>query len=131
MIHDQTAAGEVATLARLMFRSVMEDGDFARRFLQTVPARLVAKLEQCMAAAAASGDLDYGPIAPGCSAWFTHHLAIMLMLNRLPNPPALDYGVPPDELVKLAVRFALRGIGLKDEAVERCYRPEEWVTARP
>ena len=94
LIRDPVAAAEVATLARLMFRSLMEDGAFARRFLETVPSRLVTKLEQCMAAAVATGDMDRWPDAPRCAAWFTHHLAIFILLNGLPNPPALDYGVP-------------------------------------
>ena len=126
LIRDPVAAAEVATLARLMFRSLMEDGAFARRFLETVPSRLVTKLEQCMAAAVATGDMDRWPDAPRCAAWFTHHLAIFILLNGLPNPPALDYGVPREELVRQAVTFALRGIGLTVAAIDRYYQPELW-----
>ena len=129
-IPDQVAAREVATLARLMFRSLTEDGAFARAFLRQVPSRLVVKLEECMVAAVAAGDLERGPVAPSLAAWFTHHLAVILMLNRLPNPPALDYGVPPGELVERAVWFVLRGIGLKDEAIRKFYRPTEWAKRR-
>jgi len=41
----------------------------------------------------------------------------------LPATPAVDYGVGPDKLVEQIVWFALRGLGLKDEAIRRDYNP--------
>jgi AcrR family transcriptional regulator len=120
---------DAAILARLMFRSLMEDGEFARLFIKRVPSRLIAKIAQCIPAAIAAGDLDLAKSTDphSLSCWFTHHLGVFLMLHHLPDPPVIDYGVSSAKLVEQAVRFALRGIGLKEEAIERYYRPEDFV----
>jgi hypothetical protein len=49
----------------------------------------------------------------------------MLMLNHLPTPPTLDYGMPTPQLVKQAVVFALGGIGLNENAIRRAYQAVE------
>jgi hypothetical protein len=53
----------------------------------------------------------------------------MLLLNHLADPPTVDYGVSRTTLIEQAVRFALRGIGLKEEAIQRHYHPEQWGSA--
>jgi AcrR family transcriptional regulator len=115
---------DVANIARLMFRSVVEDGEFARLFIQRIPSRMVAKLEECIKAAVAAGDLDVNHSHFNIQGWFTHHLAITLMLHQLADPPIVDYGVPRTTLVEEAVRFALRGIGLKEKAIRRYLVPK-------
>jgi AcrR family transcriptional regulator len=127
--HEKDASDD-ATLARLMFRSLTEDGEFARLFIQGVASNLARKIEECIRAAAAAGDLVGEPLTASLSAWFTHHLAVMLMLQQLPDPSVVDYGVSKATLVAQAVYFALRGTGLTEEAIRRCYRPEEWARAR-
>ena len=114
-----------AILARLMFRSLVEDGEFARLFIKRIPSHLVKKLEECIRASAAAGDLDTSPDHANLAGWFAHHLAITLMLHQLPKPPVFPYGVPRESLVEEAVRFALRGIGLKEEAIRRYYHPDK------
>jgi AcrR family transcriptional regulator len=128
LIEDQEPAAQEhkTTLARLMFRSMTEDGEFARTYLQRVPVHLVRKIAQCITAASASGDLEDRPLPADLAGWLTHHLAVMLMLNHLAVPPNLDYGMPRARLVEQAVVFALRGIGLKEKAIRRYYRPEGW-----
>ena len=120
-------SSDQAVLARLMFQSLIEDGEFARSFLRRVGARVIAKVEECILSAAKSGDLEEGGdrVPPGLAAWFSHHLVVMLMLNHLARPPIIDYGATPSTVVEQAVRFALRGIGLKSEAIRRHYRPEK------
>jgi hypothetical protein len=102
----------------------VEDGTFARRFIERIPARLVGKLEDCIRAAAAHHDLDTDQHHPDLAGWFAHHLAITLMLHHLAEAPAVDYGVSRPTLVEEAVRFALRGIGLKEAAIRRHFRPD-------
>jgi AcrR family transcriptional regulator len=113
---------EQAILARLIFRSLMEDGEFARLFLRRVALGLISRIEQCIPAALAAGDLDTVPVHQAILSWFTHHLAVTLMLHQLQSPPVIDYGVTNPELIEEAVRFALRGIGLKEAAIRRYYR---------
>jgi AcrR family transcriptional regulator len=121
------ASSNQAILARLMFRSLTEDGEFARSFLRRVGSRLIDKVEGCIAAAALAGDLDADLVPARLSGWFSHHLAVMLMLHHLAHPPIIDYGESAPAVVEQAVRFSLRGIGLKDEVLRRLYRPEQWT----
>jgi AcrR family transcriptional regulator len=115
----EPARSEQGILARLMFRSLVEDGEFARLFIRRIPARMVAKLEECIKAAIATRDLDVSHSRANIAGWFTHHLAITLMLHHLPDLPVVDYGVSRATLVEEAVLFALRGIGLKETAIRR------------
>jgi AcrR family transcriptional regulator len=128
LIEKQSPAAQdhKATLARLMFRSLTEDGEFARSYLGQVPVHIVRKIAGCITAGIAAGDLEDNPPPPELAGWFTHHLAVMLMLNHLPIPPNLNYGVPTSELVNQATVFALRGIGLKEKSIRRHYHPETW-----
>ena len=45
------------------------------------------------------------------------------LFHLLPETPVVDYGLPRDQLVEQAVRFALRGLGLTEKAIRRCYNP--------
>jgi AcrR family transcriptional regulator len=127
---DEMAEDHKATLTRLMFRSMTEDGEFARSYLRQVPSHLARRIAQCIQAAIDAGEAVDTPISPDLAGWLTHHLAVMLMLNHLATPPNLDYGMPRAALVRQAVLFALRGIGIKEKVIQRCYHPEEWVKAR-
>jgi AcrR family transcriptional regulator len=109
---------------RLMLRSLLEDGEFARFFLQGVSSRWIGKVEECIRAATAAGDAVDGPVRSDLCGWFAHHLAAMLMVHLLPEQPVVDYRLPREKLVEQAVWFALRGLGLKEEAIRRHYNPE-------
>src|SRR5262245_34652955 len=114
---------EDQVFSRLMLRSVMEDGDFARLFIKRMVSRLIDKLEACVKAAAASADLEDNPKDARSRAWFVHHLGIMIMLDHLPSPPTVDFGVSKEKLTEQAALFALRGLGLKEAAIRRYYNP--------
>ena len=60
-----------------------------------------------------------GPFRPNLGGWFANHLAVMLMVHLLPKKPVIDYGVSRAKLVEQTVCFILRGMGLKDEAIQR------------
>jgi len=118
------ADGDEAIQRRLMLRSLAEDGDFARLFLKGMPSRWVGKMEECLQAAVAAGDASPGPIPAGLGGWFAHNLAAMIMMLLLPAEPAVDFGVPREQLVEQVVWFALRGLGLKEEVIQRHYNPK-------
>src|SRR5713226_6831995 len=84
---------EEALQNRLMLRSLMEDGEFARLFLQGMPSQWVGKVEECIKAAIAAGDAVDGPVRPSLRGWFAQHLAAMIMNNLRPAKPVVDYGV--------------------------------------
>jgi AcrR family transcriptional regulator len=106
---------------RLLQRSMMEDGNLARLLHQRLGAPLIQKMEQCIKASVATGDAVAGPAVPRLEAWFAQHLAMMTMFHLLPATPIIDYGVSRAALVEQMVWFALRGMGLKDEAIRRHY----------
>jgi AcrR family transcriptional regulator len=120
-------SSEECIMHRLMLRSLMEDGEFARLFLRRVASCWVPKMEECIRAAAAAGDLADNSVAPPLRAWFVHHLSVMLMIHLQPPTPAVDYGVSREALAEQAVRFALRGLGLTEEAVRRYYNPKAFA----
>jgi AcrR family transcriptional regulator len=109
---------------RLMLRSLAEDGEFARLFLRRLTVHWIPKVEECLKEAAAAGEAVNGPVLPNLRGWFTHHLAVLLMLHLLPSTPVVDYGVPRDKLVEQVVWFSLRGMGLKEECIHRYYNPQ-------
>jgi AcrR family transcriptional regulator len=117
-------AAEDRTMNRLMLRSLMEDGEFARVILQRKASCWVGKMEECLKAARASGDLNPGPVLPRLSIWFVHHLFVMLLIHLRPPTPVVEYAVPREKLVEQAVWFALRGLGMSNEVIRRHYNPE-------
>jgi AcrR family transcriptional regulator len=108
---------------RLMLRSLMEDGEFARVASQGRPLEWVQKVEACIEAAVAAGDLADGSVLPRLGGLFALHLGAMLMIHLLPERPIFDYGVSREELIDQSVWFVLRGMGLTDEAIRRHYDP--------
>src|SRR5262245_32279226 len=115
---------ERAIHSRLMLRSVTEDGEFARFFLEQMASHWIGKVEECVKAAIAAGEAVNGPVRPVLRAWFAHHLAAMITIHLQPVRPVIDYGVSREELIEQAVWFTLRGMGLKDEAIQRYYNPK-------
>jgi AcrR family transcriptional regulator len=124
LVEGPPQGSDEAVQHRLMLQSMMEDGDFARLFLQRIASRWIPKIKECIQASIAAGDAAAGPVTPHLGAWFTQHLAALLMTYLHPEPPIVDYGVSRQELIEQAVWFSLRGIGVKDEVIKRHYNPE-------
>jgi AcrR family transcriptional regulator len=112
-----------AVLGRLAVRSLLEDGGFTRAMLKSFANNWVAIVERCLQRAAANGDLGECPKPPDLCAWFIHHIAFGLLLHLCPKTPAIDYNVPKHRLITEAVQFALRGVGLNQETINRYYKP--------
>ncbi len=108
---------------RLMLRSLTEDGEFARLYLQGGPSEGNRWIEDCIKAAIAAGEAVDGPVRPKLGAWFGTHLAAMIRLHLLPAEPVVDYGMSREKLIEQTVWFILRGMGLKEETIKRYYNP--------
>ena len=108
----------------LMHRSLMDEGEFARVAIQGGPSHWVKKVEECLEAAKAAGDVIDGPVQDRLGGWFAHHVITGIMMHFLPADPVIDYGVSHKELAKQATWFCLRGMGLKEEAIRRYYNPK-------
>jgi hypothetical protein len=77
-----------------------------------------------MDAAIEAGDMVPSPVSKPNLLLFAHHLATMIATMHLPKKPVVNYEASRDELVQQAVWFALRGVGLKDDAIKRFYNPK-------
>ena len=112
---------------RLVLNSCLEDGSYPRYLFNQHFSGCLAKLEACMEAADAAGELlDYGATRRN-RCLFAHHLACMIAVMHLPERPVIEYMTARDELMDQAVQFALRGMGLSDTAIQREYKPDEFV----
>jgi AcrR family transcriptional regulator len=108
---------------RMMLRSFAEDGEFARLTLRRVAEHWVPKVNECLQVALEADDALPGPVKATSAAWFTHHLSAIIMTHMLPDEPVVDYGMPREQLVEQAVWFILRGMGLKEQSIQRHYNP--------
>ncbi|SKA95258.1 transcriptional regulator, TetR family [Prosthecobacter debontii] len=123
---DQVPEVEQA-LHRLLAHSLIEDGNFARGFMEKVGGEFIQKLEACLAAALQAGDAVASPVQARAGAWFVQHFAAMLMLNEMPGTPVVRLDSDRSSQVEQAVWFTLQGLGLKPEAIRRNYHPQAFA----
>ena len=110
---------------RLVTSSLLGDGRLAKAFLDRHVKPSVALLQNALQAATAAGDVEEGASAGKAEIWFVHHLANTLHLIRLSGAEIVDYGLTQQALTESTVRFLLRGLGLKNTAIDRHYNPKE------
>lgn len=113
-----------AALNCLLVRSLLEDGALVRLTHKKFASAWVAKFEACVKEAVKTGDIGETRLRRDLRVWFVHHIAFSLMLHLHPKVPAIDYNVTKDALVEQATWFALRGVGLGEEAIKRLYNPK-------
>jgi AcrR family transcriptional regulator len=118
---------DAVTHYRLMLRSMIEDGEFARLFYERTLPCWVEKVEECVRESIAAGEASDGPVDPSLGALFSRHLAKTVMVTLLPATPIVNYGMPREKVVEQIVWFTLRGLGVRDEAIRRYYNPEALV----
>ncbi|MCE5267919.1 MAG: TetR/AcrR family transcriptional regulator [Planctomycetaceae bacterium] len=119
------AEADARLFFRLILRSLMDEGEFTRLAIQGGPFHWVKKVEECLRAARRAGDMIAPPPRPSLAGWMVHQLVSGIMLHSLPSQPVVDYGVSHEELVKQVVWFCLRGMGVKDDVIRRCCKPEK------
>jgi len=111
------------TRHRLMLKSLLEDGAFARLVYQSRFDCYCSRMEACLEAATAAGEAVPGPITPGNRARFAYHVGAWMALVHLPATPAINYRVSREKLLDQSVWFVLRGMGLTDQALATYYNP--------
>ena len=108
---------------RLVTASLLEDGQFAKAFLDRNVRPWIDLFADCLDAARAAGDLENGAHAGRAELWFVHHLANTLHLVSLSDGDVVAYDMSREELTASAVLFLLRGLGLKEAVIDRHYDP--------
>jgi AcrR family transcriptional regulator len=116
---------------RLFYRSFVDDGEFAARFLRSNRLRSIrACFEGSLAEARKCGDALWLASEPSDLFWFVQHMASMACLVRLAPKRAVQYTKRVDAIVNEMVFFALRGIGLTDSALKLYATPERFADWR-
>jgi AcrR family transcriptional regulator len=111
------------TRHRLMLKSLLEDGAFARLVYQSRFGCYCSRIEVCLDAAIAAGEAVRSPLTGGNRALFAYHVGAWLALVHLPAKPAINYKVSREKLLEQSVWFVLRGMGLTDGALAAHYNP--------
>ena len=109
---------------RMILNSCLEDGEFTRILYENRFSCCFNKVQTCLLAAEKAGDIVKSPVSRENRVRFAHHLAAMIAILHLPKKPVIDYKVDREELLHQAVWFALRGLGLTDQAIGRHYNPK-------
>ncbi|PLY12387.1 MAG: hypothetical protein C0624_00895 [Desulfuromonas sp.] len=117
-----SAAREILT--RQLGQSLLGDGRLAQEHLARLECKLLPSLRADLQAAYTCKDIA-SPPQENIELWLIQHLFFGLQLHALPERSPLDYHTPRFELQQRCVRFALRGLGLKEAAITREYRPEQ------
>jgi len=107
-----------------MLKSFLEDGTFARLAYKNRFGCFCAQMEESLTAAVRARDAVASPVSKSNSALFAHHIGAWLALVHLPKKPTTGYKVTREELLDQAVWFALRGMGLTDQAIATYYNPK-------
>ena len=119
--NDQSNSGAFRNMLRLVLNSLMEDGAFARQVFEQVSATARVNFEDSFAAAVDVGDVIPGLVKCGNAFWFMHHLALSLGAMKLPQESVLGHSGTDDAVVRQAVVFVLRGLGMKEDVIATKY----------
>jgi AcrR family transcriptional regulator len=122
-------AADESGAARLLFQSLLDDGAHARVVFADTAANWMDYVQASYGAAVAAGDIVDLPGEPAHRFRFVQQLAMALRLSHLPDPPAFDYRGSKRDLANEAVVFSLRGIGMRDEAIQKYFQPKRLRTA--
>jgi AcrR family transcriptional regulator len=111
---------------RVMAQSLLEDGEFAREFQDARMAPFIPDLERLIAAAVAAGDMVDEPAHARARIIICQHLACGTAFMSMPPKSPHDYGATRAQVNHETVLFALRGMGLKEEAIRKHFEPAEF-----
>lgn len=110
---------------RLMLQSLMDDGEFARLHTERHLGAISALVTQSIQVAQAQGDISQtmtDDLPAHLKFWFAHHVMAMVHLMNLSDQPVLSYPGDLKALLDYVMLFALRGMGMTDEAIQRHYQ---------
>lgn len=109
------------TAHRLLLASLAGDGTYARLLYRRALRNNVKGLSAALDDARASGELTGELLSPATAASFIEHVGSMMLSTHLSEKPVAPYAEAGPELVRKAVFFCGRGLGLADEVIGRIY----------
>ena len=110
-----------AEIHRLVVRSLLSDGAFAKDHTCRISAPWLDKTERCWAAAKAEGALISNASHSDFTMWFAYMLSVAISMYNLPTEEVVAFPDRDETFANEAVLFALRGMGLTEAAIARYY----------
>lgn len=113
-----------AEATRIMLASLAGDGSYARLIYRRAIRLMFQPVQQALEAARAAGDLKGAPVDAVNVSLFLEHIGSMISVSRLASTPSIPHSGDDETLLRNAVWFCGRGLGLTDEALETYYDRE-------
>lgn len=111
--------GQMQIGFRMTLASLAGDGNFASLIYRRSQRRNLRRIVAAHAEARAIGDIVGEPIDIANTSMFTEHIGTMLNAIRLLAPASRPYTSDGADLVRDAVWFCCRGIGMPDAVIAR------------
>ncbi len=124
-------AEEIRSRHRLQVNSLLEDGEYARLLFEGIFDHAFAKFEACLRAADRAGDRVASPVSARNCFLFVQHVPAMIAYTQLPEHAVAPYQGKAVALMQQSLWFVLRGLGLKDSAIERYCQARSDLRTRP
>ena len=112
-----------AAMTRMLVHSLLGDGEFAKAMFRQGRGSIFEFLTESIQVAIESGDMEAPKPQPELLWWMISHLGLGMKLSNLPGARTTSYGTRRAEVVDVAAKFCLRGIGLSDDTVAKHYDP--------
>ena len=110
-----------AGFPRVMLHSMLDDGVFARLFIERRVLKLAALMQRCFPAARASGDLVDDTMSDEMRYWLCHHQLVAISTMHLPESPIVPYRLSHADLIDQTMLFLLRAVGLRTGSIKSYY----------
>jgi AcrR family transcriptional regulator len=102
-------------LPKVIMRSIIEDGEFAKYFLQKIDAKVATFFSRCLKSCKKEKLISIDLPPEDLAFWFSHHCVVMMKFMIQPGKQIVDYKKPTTELKKHLFFFLMRGIGFREE----------------
>lgn len=107
--------------ARILLASFAGDGGYAQLVYRRAARLMLGRLDTALEAARAAGDLAGPPISPINAGLFVDHVGNLIAASRLGGRRSIAYQGDDEDVLRDAVWFCCRGIGLSQQAIEKWY----------
>jgi len=120
----RNAPGSDASVGqKILFASLAGDSSYARLTYRRAHRLGINAMERALEAARAAGDMRGETIDASNAYFFIEHVGSMIMVARVGGKSVIPYAGNDAHLLRQAVWFCGRGLGLTDEAIARHFSP--------
>lgn len=118
MVYGFDGEKELKMIRRLMMYSLLDTGDFVKKFnshhFEIWFPRMIENMEEAIRL----GQIDTSFKLNTDCFWFVHHVFASLGFYLLPQEKIMRYKSNEDEILEQSIIFCLRGLGLKNKFIK-------------